>query len=47
MDPSSDMLWDSKSGGQSVDRSRGVCENREFGDSEVVTNDGDIICICG
>jgi hypothetical protein len=43
MDTSSDMLGNSKSGGQGVDRSRRVSENGEFSDSEVVTNDGDII----
>lgn len=43
MDTSSDMLGNPKSGGQSVDRSGGVCENGEFSHSEVVTNDGDII----
>jgi hypothetical protein len=43
MNTSSDMLGNSKSGGQSVDCSGRVCENGEFSDSEVVTNDGDII----
>lgn len=43
MDTSSDMLWNSKGGGQSVDCSSGMCQNREFSDAKVVTNNGDII----
>lgn len=43
MNSSTDMLGDTKGGCKSVDRPRRVSENGEFGYSQIVANNGNII----
>jgi hypothetical protein len=43
MDASADMLGDSKGGGKSVDSTGRVGQDGEFGHSEIITHNGNII----